>query len=99
MVGDTVNAAARLEELDRMLGISIVLSGEAVADLKGRAAVHGHGWFPSAREKPIKIEVFELLGLRTAILRDVTTLGTWRRATPVRPPLTRRPDSLTRPQR
>ena len=63
VVGDTVNTAARLEELNRMLGTSIVLSGEAVADLKGRAAVHSHGWFP-VRGRSHQIEVFELLGLR-----------------------------------
>jgi adenylate cyclase len=63
MVGDTVNTAARLEELNRTLGTSVVLSGEAVAVLKDRVSVRNRGWFP-VRGRTHPVEVFELLGLR-----------------------------------
>jgi adenylate cyclase len=63
VVGDTVNTAARLEELNRTLGTSIVLSGEAVAPLLDRAVVRSRGWFP-VRGKTHPLEVYELLGVR-----------------------------------
>jgi len=49
-VGDTVNSASRLEELNRRLGTSIVMSGETIALLKDRVEVRRRGWFPGPRE-------------------------------------------------
>jgi class 3 adenylate cyclase len=62
-VGDTVNAASRLEELNRELGTSIVMSGETIALLINRVEVRSRGWFP-VRGRSHPLEVFELLGLR-----------------------------------
>jgi adenylate cyclase len=62
-VGDTVNVASRLEELNRNLGTSIVLSGETVALVKDRVEAKSRGWFP-VRGRSGAIEVFELLALR-----------------------------------
>jgi adenylate cyclase len=62
-VGDTVNAASRLEELNRELGTSIVMSGETIPLLETRVEVRSRGWFP-IRGRSHPLEVFELLGLR-----------------------------------
>jgi len=62
-VGDTVNAASRLEELNRELGTSIVMSGATIALLSNRVEVRRRGWF-SVRGRSHPLEVFELLGLR-----------------------------------
>jgi adenylate cyclase len=62
-VGDTVNVASRLEELNRNLGTSIVMSGEAVGLVKDRVETRSRGWFP-VRGRSRAIEVFELLGVR-----------------------------------
>ena len=62
-VGDTVNVASRLEELNRDLGTSIFMTGQTTALLRDRVEVCSRGWFPvRGRSRPI--EVFELLGLR-----------------------------------
>src|SRR5262249_18437457 len=45
-VGDTVNVASRLEELNRNLGTSIVMSGDTIALLKDRVEARSWGWFP-----------------------------------------------------
>jgi adenylate cyclase len=62
-VGDTVNVAARLEEWNRLLGTSIVLTGETVALLPHRVETSSRGWFP-VRGRTHAIEVFELHALR-----------------------------------
>lgn len=62
-VGDTVNVASRLEELNRHLGTSIVMSGETVDLVKNRVEARSRGWFP-VRGRSRGIEVFELLALR-----------------------------------
>jgi len=62
-VGDTVNVASRLEELNRDLGTSIVMSGETIALVKDRVEARSRGWFP-VRGRSRGIEVFELLALR-----------------------------------
>ncbi len=62
-VGDTVNVASRLEEVNRNLGTSIVMSGETVALVKDRVEARSRGWFP-VRGRSGAIEVFELLALR-----------------------------------
>jgi class 3 adenylate cyclase len=62
-IGDTVNTASRLEELNRSLGTSIVMSRESIELLKNRVEARSLGWFPvRGRSRPL--EVFELLGLR-----------------------------------
>jgi adenylate cyclase len=63
VVGDTVNTASRIEELNRGLGTSVVLSGEAVAQLRDRVQVRNRGWFP-VRGRSHPVEVFELLALQ-----------------------------------
>jgi adenylate cyclase len=63
VVGDPVNTAFRLEELNGRLGTSVLVSGEAVAALGARAVVRNLGWFP-VRGRTHRIEVYELLGLR-----------------------------------
>jgi len=62
-VGDTVNTGSRLEELNRALGTSILMSGETIALLGNQVKANGLGWFP-LRGKNNLIEVFELLALR-----------------------------------
>jgi len=62
-VGDTVNVAFRLEELNRDLGTSIVMSGETLALVKDRVEARSRGRFP-VRGRSGAIEVFELLALR-----------------------------------
>jgi adenylate cyclase len=62
-VGDTVNVASRLEELNRTLGTSIVMSGQTIALLRDRVEVRSRGWFP-VRGRSHAVEVFELLALR-----------------------------------
>ncbi len=62
-VGDTVNVASRLEELNRNLGTSIVMSGETLALVTDRVETRSRGWFP-VRGRSRMIEVFELLALR-----------------------------------
>jgi adenylate cyclase len=62
-VGDTVNVASRLEELNRDLGTSIVMSGETIALVKDRVEARSRGWF-TVRGRSRGIEVFELLALR-----------------------------------
>jgi adenylate cyclase len=62
-VGDTVNVASRLEELNRTLGTSIVMSGSTIALLRSRVEVRSRGWFP-VRGRSHAVEVFELLALR-----------------------------------
>jgi class 3 adenylate cyclase len=62
-VGDTVNVASRLEELNRALGTSIVLSGQTIALLRNRVEARRRGWFP-VRGRNHAIELFELLALR-----------------------------------
>jgi adenylate cyclase len=61
--GDTVNVACRLEEMNRDLGTSIVMSGETVALLRDRIDVRSRGRFP-VRGKSQAIEVFELTSLQ-----------------------------------
>jgi class 3 adenylate cyclase len=63
VVGDTVNTAVRLEELNRALGTSIIVSGEVAAGLKERAAMRRRGCF-SLRGRSHQVEVYELLGFR-----------------------------------
>lgn len=63
VVGDTVNVASRLEELNRCLGTAIVVSGQTNAMLSDRVDVRSRGWFP-VRGRSHPIEVFELLSLR-----------------------------------
>jgi len=62
-VGDTVNVASRLEELNRALGTSIVMSGQTIALLRHRVEVRRRGWF-RVRGRSHAIELFELLALR-----------------------------------
>jgi class 3 adenylate cyclase len=62
-VGDTVNVAARLEELNRDLGTSIVMTGQTIALLRDRVDVRSRGRF-TVRGRSRPIDVFELLGLR-----------------------------------
>ena len=62
-VGHTVNTASRLEELNRKLGTSIVMSGETIALLRGRVEVRSRGWF-SLRGRSHPLEVFELMAVR-----------------------------------
>jgi hypothetical protein len=49
-VGDTVNAASRLEELNRDLGTSIVMSGETIALLGNRVRCAGEDGSGSGKE-------------------------------------------------
>jgi len=63
VVGDTVNVASRLEELNRCLGTSIVVSGQTNALLSNRVDVRSRGWFP-VRGRSHPVEVFELLAVR-----------------------------------
>jgi adenylate cyclase len=67
-VGDTVNAASRLEELNRDLGTSIVMSGETIALLGNRVEVRRRGWF-LVRGRSHPMQVFELLALRGSALK------------------------------
>jgi adenylate cyclase len=62
-VGDTVNVASRLEQLNRALGTSIVMSGQTIALLRNRVEVRRRGWF-RVRGRHRAIELFELLALR-----------------------------------
>ncbi len=62
-VGDTVNVAARLEELNRELGTSILVSGQTRALLSDRAETRSRGWF-KIRGRNHPVEVYELLAVR-----------------------------------
>lgn len=62
-VGDTVNVASRLEELNRNLGTSIVMSGETLALVQNRVKARSRGRFP-VRGRSRTIEVFEVLALK-----------------------------------
>lgn len=63
VVGDPVNTTARLEELNRELGTSIVMSGDALAQVGNRVEVHARGVF-LVRGRCQAVEVFELLGVQ-----------------------------------
>jgi adenylate cyclase len=65
VVGDPVNTAARLEELNRNLGTEIVMSGDAFALVRDRVDVHPRGMF-AVRGRNHDVEVFELLGVQGA---------------------------------
>jgi class 3 adenylate cyclase len=62
VVGDPVNTAARLEELNRVLNTRIVISGDALARVRDRVDVNRKGSF-TVRGRTHPIEVFELLGV------------------------------------
>jgi class 3 adenylate cyclase len=61
VVGDPVNTVARLEELNRNLGTEIVMSGDALAQVRSRVDVHSRGSF-AVRGRSHTVEVFELPG-------------------------------------
>lgn len=63
VVGDTVNTVARLEEVNRNLGTEIVMSGDALAQVRTRVDVQPHGAF-LMRGRSHAVEVFEVLGVR-----------------------------------
>jgi adenylate cyclase len=63
VVGDTVNVASRLEELNRYLGTSILMSGQMQALLSDRVEARRRGWFP-VRGRINPVEVYELLAVR-----------------------------------
>jgi adenylate cyclase len=60
VVGDPVNTAARLEELNRALGTGIVISGDALQPIRDRVEVAPKGLF-TLRGRRHQVEVFELL--------------------------------------
>jgi adenylate cyclase len=62
VVGDPVNTVARLEDLNRVLGTEILMTGEVLAATRDRVDVDSRGSF-SVRGKNQTLEVFELLGL------------------------------------
>jgi class 3 adenylate cyclase len=62
-VGDPVNTVARLEELNRHLGTSIVLSEETRTRLGDRIDVASKGTF-TVRGRTRPVTVFELVGVR-----------------------------------
>ena len=63
VIGDTVNVACRLEELNRDLGTTILVSGQTMALLSDRVEARGRGWF-AVRGRSHQVEVYELLALR-----------------------------------
>jgi adenylate cyclase len=66
VVGDPVNTVARLEELNRKLATDIVMSGDALALVRGRVDVHPRGSF-ALRGRNHAVEVFEVLGVQRAL--------------------------------
>jgi adenylate cyclase len=62
-VGDPVNTAARLEELNRTLGTKILITGETLARLSDRIVVRPRGLY-SLRGRLHKVDVYEPLGVR-----------------------------------
>ena len=65
VVGDPVNTVARLEEVNRNLGTEIVMSGDALAQVRARVEVQPRGVFV-IRGRSHAVEVFEVLGIRHA---------------------------------
>jgi adenylate cyclase len=65
VVGDPVNTVARLEEVNRNLGTEIVISGDALAQVRARVDVQPRGAF-IMRGRSHAVEVFEVLGIRHA---------------------------------
>jgi len=65
VVGDPVNTVARLEEVNRNLGTEIVMSGDALAQVRARVIVQPRGAF-MMRGRSHTVEVFEILGVRDA---------------------------------
>ncbi len=63
LIGDTVNVAARIEELSRRLGWSIVVSRD-VARLAGERIELGRSSTVALRGRDAPIEVVEVVGLR-----------------------------------
>jgi adenylate cyclase len=65
VVGDPVYTAAKLEEVNRNLGTEIVMSGDALAQVRARVEVQPRGVFV-IRGRSHAVEVFEVLGTRHA---------------------------------
>jgi adenylate cyclase len=65
VVGDPVNTVARLEEVNRNLGTEIVMSGDALVEVRARVDVQPRGVF-IMRGRSLAVEVFEVLGIRHA---------------------------------
>jgi len=65
VVGDPVNTAARLEELNRELGTEIVTTRDTLALMPDRADAQPRGSF-AVRGRSHALEVFELLGVQLA---------------------------------
>jgi adenylate cyclase len=65
VVGDPVNTVARLEEVNRNLGTQIVISGDALTQVRERVDVQPKGVFVM-RGRSHAVEVFELRGTQHA---------------------------------
>ena len=65
VVGDLVNTAARLEELNRELGTEIVMTRDTLVRMEERVDAKPKGSFP-VRGRSHEIDVFEVRGLRQA---------------------------------
>jgi len=65
VVGDPVNTAARLEELNRDLGTEIVMTRDTLIRVEGCVDVEPRGSFP-VRGRSNEVDVFELRGLEHA---------------------------------
>jgi len=63
VVGDLVNTVARMEELNRGLGTTIVLSANVLGMVRDRVDVLSRGSFP-VRGRTHGVEVFELVSLQ-----------------------------------
>jgi len=65
VVGDPVNTAARLEELNRDLGTEIVMTRDTLERMRDHVDVEPRGSFP-VRGRSHAVDVFELRGLERA---------------------------------
>ncbi|MCW5605715.1 MAG: protein kinase [Burkholderiales bacterium] len=70
LIGDTVNVAARMEELTRRLGWSVIVSRD-VANLTNGRVEFGNSSTVVLRGRDAPIEVVEVLGLRPPADREV----------------------------
>ena len=72
-VGDTVNTAARIQELNKKLGTRILLSQPAIGDAGEEFLLRDLGHF-LLRGKAIAVHLFELMDLRANVEPDQTDL-------------------------
>ena len=69
VMGDTVNTTSRIEGLNRELSTAILISGATLAAVKDRVVVQDRGSV-TVKGRTQAVELFELLGIRTAVQEE-----------------------------